>query len=182
MNTFYLLRHGKVCVDKNKPPREWILSHEGVKEVSELAENRTFEHVDLIYSSEEEKAFHTAQIIADSIGKSALKLSNFNELNRNKFIGNYESAIREAFSNINKSLSSWESCLSALQRFREGIELMNVGYRNKKILIVSHGIVLTLYFAHLKGEMNNLFSRWKRLSFLGWGVVKDSIVLKDIVC
>jgi len=181
MNTFYLLRHGEVCVDKSKPASEWTLSYEGVRQVHELAKKGTFANVDLIYSSEEEKAFHTAQTIADSIGKEALKLSNFNELHRNTFVGNYESAIRKAFARINESSSDWEPCLSALHRFREGIEQMNMKYRNKKILIVSHGIVLTLYFAHLNREMNELFARWKKLNFLSYGVVKDSQVVKDIV-
>ena len=182
MNTFYLLRHGKVCTDKNKPPKEWPLSREGIRQVFELAKNRTFENVNFIYSSEEEKAVHTAQIIADLNRKKVLKLSNFDELNRNRFVENYESAIGEAFSNINKSRSNWESCLSALHRFKEGIELMNMKYKSEQILIVSHGIVLTLHFAFLKGEMDKLFFRWKKLNFLCWGVVKDSTVVKDIVC
>lgn len=181
MNTLYLLRHGKVNVDVNKPSRRWTLSNEGINEVLGLVKNRVFRNVNLVYSSEEEKAYHTARIIANSIGKEVVRLSRFNELNRKLFSQNYEHAVKEAFLNINKPRNNWESCLHALERFLEGIELVSQRHENKKILIVSHGIVLTLYFAHLNGDMNNLFSRWKKLGFLSYGVVENSIVVKDIV-
>ncbi len=43
------------------------------------------------------------------------------------------------------------------------------------------GIVLTLYFAYLKKEMNHLFPRWNKLNFLSYGIVEDSLVVKDII-
>ena len=180
MNTLYLLRHGKVDVDVNKPANEWTLSNEGINKVLGLVKNRVFSNVDFVYSSEEEKAYHTARIIANSIGKEVVRLSSFNELNRKLFSDNYESAVKETFLNISNSRSNWESCLHALERFIEGIELVNQRHENKKILIVSHGIVLTLYFAHLNGDMNNLFSRWKKLKYLSYGIVENSTVIKDI--
>lgn len=181
MNTFYLLRHGKVNINPNKPANEWALSSEGINETRRLVKERTLTDVDFFYSSEEEKAYHTAKIIADSTGKKVGVLSNFNELNRKSFLENYKSAVEKAFSNINESKNNWESCLSALKRFRKGMELINRRHENKRILIVSHGIVLTLYFAILKGDMSNLFSRWKRMRFLSYGVVENAAVVKDIV-
>jgi len=181
MNTFYLLRHGKVDIDPRKPANEWTLSSEGINETRRLVKERTLTDVDFFYSSEEEKAYHTAKIIADAIGKEVVAISNFNELDRKSFLENYESAVKKAFSNINESRNNWESCLSALKRFRTGMELIDQKHESKRILIVSHGIVLTLYFAHLKGDMSNLFFRWKRLRFLSYGVVENAEVVKDIV-
>lgn len=181
MNTFYLLRHAKVNVNPRKPANEWTLSSEGISETRRLVEERMLTDADFVYSSEEEKAYHTAKIIANSIGKEVAELSNFNELNRKSFLENYEFAVEKAFSNTDGSRNNWESCINALKRFRKGIELIDQKHENKRILIVSHGIVLTLYFAHLKGDMNNLFSRWKRLRFLSYGVVENAAVVKDIV-
>ena len=182
MNQFYLLRHGEVDVDPSKPASELALSDRGRNSALKLVDKGIFANADLIYISEEKKAYSTAEIIADSLGKKVLKLSNFNELNRNKagFLENYDSAVKEAFTYPSQSRNSWEPCTEALKRFRKGIGIINKKHKNKKILIVSHGIVLTLYFAYLKRQMTHLFSRWKKLSFLSYGIVEDSVVVKDI--
>jgi len=88
-------------------------------------------------------------------------LPNFNELDRSKagFLENYDYAVKEAFSNFQGSRSNLEPCRGALKRFREGVETLNQRHENKRILVVSRGIVLTLHFAYLREEMNHLFSR-----------------------
>ena len=183
MNQFYLLRHGDVDVDPSKPASEWALSDRGRNSALKLVDKGIFANTDLIYCSEEKKAYSTAEIIADSLGKKVLKLSNFKELNRNKagFLESYDNAVKEAFTNPSQSRNNWEPCTEALKRFRKGIEILNEKHESKKILIVSHGIVLTLYFAYLKREMNHLFSRWNKLNFLSYGIVEDSMVVKDII-
>ena len=182
MTHFYLLRHGEVDVDPSKPASEWALSDLGISEALRLVEKGVFADIDVIYSSEEKKAYCTARIIAERLGKKVQKLSNFNELDRSKsgFIENYDSAVNEAFANPSQSSNSWEPCTEALKRFRKGMEILSKKHKNKKILVVSHGIVLTLYFTHLKRQMTNLFSRWKELNFLSYGIVEDSLVVKDI--
>jgi broad specificity phosphatase PhoE len=183
MNTFYLLRHGEVKVDPNRPASEWSLSEKGKNAVFELVREGVFRKMDAVYSSEEDKSYSTAKIIADSLEKEVWKLPNFNELDRSKsgFLEDYDNAVKEAFSNFQESRNSWEPCKNALRRFREGMQALNQKHEHKRVLIVSHGIVLTLYFAYLKGEMEHLFSRWRRLDFLSCGIVKDSTVTRDII-
>ena len=183
MNLYYLLRHGEVNVDPSKPANEWSLSDRGKNSIFEVVERGVFDKIDVIYSSEENKAYFTAKIIADALEKKVWKLYNFNELDRSKtgFLKNYDDALKEAFSKLQESRNNWEPCSDALKRFREGIEILDQRHENKRILVVSHGIVLTLYFAYLKGEMNHLFSRWRRLYFLSYGIVEDSTVIKDII-
>ena len=153
------------------------------KSTLKLAEKGMFANIDFIYSSEESKAFHTAKIIADALGKKVHKLSNFTELDRSKtdFLKNYDNAVMEAFANLLKSRNNWESCADASKWFRDGIGILNERHENRRILIVSHGIVLTLYFAYLKREINHLFSRWKKLQYLSYGIIEDSEVIRDII-
>ncbi len=183
MNTYYLLRHGKTNIDPSKPPSEWTLSEDGRTSLQRFARRPLFREVNFVYSSTEAKAYSTAKMIACSLQKKVSQMVNFNELNRNKggFIGKYENALREAFSNIQESRNNWEPCQMTLERFKEGIEILNQKHDHKKILVVSHGIALTLYFAFLKEEMDNLLSRWKKLRFLDYGIVKDSRVVRDII-
>ncbi len=183
MNTYYLLRHSKANIDPSKPPSEWTLSEDGRASLQRFARRPLFREVNFVYSSTETKAYSTAKMIAYSLQKKVSKMVNFNELNRNKggFISKYENALREAFSNIQESRNNWEPCQTTLERFKEGIEILNQKHDHKKILVVSHGIALTLYFAFLKEEMGNLLSRWKKLRFLDYGIVKDSRVVRDII-
>ena len=51
----------------------------------------------------------------------------------------------------------------------------------ENILIVSHGIVLTLYFAKLMDMMEVAYQRWVQLKFLSYGIVEDGVVKQDIV-
>ena len=109
-----------------------------------------------------------------------------NELNRgNDFKDSqkeYEDTISKVFLQMNSKVGQWESAHNALIRFQKIVEEIDMRYNGKKILIVSHGIVLTLYFVKLLDiPSNELFSRWKSLLFCDWGVVKEGEVIKDIV-
>ncbi len=55
MNTFYLLRHAELSVDKNRIPEKWTLSSEGIKKVFKLAKGRAFENIEVVCSSEDSK-------------------------------------------------------------------------------------------------------------------------------
>ena len=82
---------------------------------------------------------------------------------------------------MNTRIEGWESAHNALTRFQKIIEEIDMKYSDKRILIVSHGIVLTLYFVKLlEIPSNEFFSRWKSLLFCDWGVVKEGKVIKDM--
>ena len=92
----------------------------------------------------------------------------------------YEKSVKWAFENPHKGIHGWETTSSALKRFTRAVEEVKKR-EEERILIVSHGIVLSLYFGVLTHQMDNLYSRWKKLAFGAWGIVEDRNVLKDIV-
>lgn len=178
------LRHCESELDFNIPASQWRLSAKGEQHARRLASSGHFDDVEVIISSEEKKAHQTAHPIAKRNSLSIREMPNFNELDRDVATpltkNEYESCVKRAFENPHEGVHGWETTSSALKRFTRGIE--EVKKREEpKILIVSHGIVLTLYFGVLTHQMNQLFNRWKKLTFGAYGIIEDGNVVRDIV-
>lgn len=60
------------------------------------------------------------------------------------------------------------------------IEEIDKHYENKKILIVSHGFTINLYFAKLLGILDKVYERFLTNNYADWGIVKNKKVIKDI--
>ncbi len=185
-NAFIFFRHALTKIDLTKPADQWILSKEGIKSAKKILTSGEFDDVDIIYTSAEKKTIQTAYYLSKKLEKEITADSRLNELNRRHDFKDtqkeYEENVSKAFLQMNTSIGQWESAHIALTRFQKVIEEIDRKYNNKKILVVSHGIVLTLYFVKLLEIPNKeLFSRWKSLLFCAWGIVKEGKVVKDIV-
>jgi len=184
-NTFIFLRHGKTKLDKALPIEEWDLTDEGKIAVENLAKTDKFDDVDVIISSDEKKAYLTVKPIADKLNKKIIKIKELGEIKRPNAESitkeQYEEMKVKIFKDFDFSDYEWETANHALNRFKEGIDNINKKYENKKILIGSHGTVMTLYFAYLQNKLDDIFARWKDLGFCDYGVIKDNRVVKDIV-
>ncbi|MCG3220451.1 MAG: histidine phosphatase family protein [Candidatus Heimdallarchaeota archaeon] len=185
-NEFIFLRHALTKIDPSKPADQWELSEEGIRNIKEIVLSGVFDNVDLIIASAENKAIQTASYIANKIDKKIVTEASFNELNRgfsfkvNK--NEYDKIVEKALIHWEECIDSWESARSTLDRFLEGVKIVNQEYSDKKIIVVCHGINLSLYFAHLLNIPDNqLFLRWKNLEFCAWGIVKNKKVVIDIV-
>jgi broad specificity phosphatase PhoE len=184
-NTLVFLRHAETKKDKNIRVSQWILTESGKKSAEDLAESGIFDDVDVIISSGEEKAYLTAKPFADRLGKKIVRVPELNELNRDKgemmSKEEYDQMKVKIFEDLDYTDHGWETARHALNRFKQAVDKIDEQYENKKILIVAHGTVMTLYFAYLQNKLDDIFSRWKGLGFCGWGIVKNKKVLRDIV-
>lgn len=184
-NTFYFLRHAEIKVDRNLPVSKWTLLEKGKKQAKGLANTNTFDDIDVIISSDEEKAYQTAKIIAAKLGKQIIRIPELNEIDRGKdgFLTKekFERTIKLCLTDMDKSIRNWETASHALDRFSKQIEKLESQYENKKILIVSHGCVINLYFAKILNKLDKVFESWLRNSFCDWGVIENHQVIKDIV-
>lgn len=184
-NSIYLLRHAETKIDLRKSARNWDLTEAGKLSSIELAKSHVFTKIDGIVHSSENKAKQTANTIANEIHAETYELEEFDELKRNHR-GNLSNAdyrvlVKEALTNWEQPVSGWESGADALDRFIEGIRRTNMMFYNKNLLVVSHGLVLTIYFSSLTHFRKIAFERWTQLKFLSWGLVRDGKVLIDIV-
>ena len=183
-NTFYFLRHGETTKDKSIPISRWKLSDKGIEQASELADEQTFQNIDVVFASTEEKAFQSAKPIADSIGKEILQVSELSELKRDKggFMKaeDYEKTLRFCLENLTQSLHNWETADHALKRFLKKIEEIDSQYESKNILIVGHSFTINLYFAQLLNKFDNVYQRFNQNNYTDWGIVRNKKVVKDI--
>ncbi len=180
----HLLRHAETRLDSNVPADRWHISEEGMESARILASSGVFDEVDMIVTSDENKALETAEPFAKRIDAEIIRNSSFNELDRGTgpFTSReeYLERVRTALGAPESSTSGWEVAANALGRFTKGIDAFESGTGARSILLVSHGLVLSLYFAHLLNA-KDVYERWRRLGFCYWGTVRGGKVLKDIV-
>ncbi|MFW9963374.1 MAG: histidine phosphatase family protein [Candidatus Sifarchaeia archaeon] len=184
-NSLYFLRHAETKKDLSIPVREWSITNEGIFLTKELAKSEQLSTIDGIIHSSEPKARQTAEIFAEGLDVQMYQISGFDELSREhegKLTDEeYRDRVRKTLTNLEENVIGWESGSDALHRFEDAVKKIDIMFYQKNILIVTHGLVLTLYFSKLKGLLTIAFERWSQLEFLAWGLVKEGRVLVDIV-
>ena len=183
-NTFYFLRHAETKVDKDIPVSKWVLSASGEEQAKQRAAEGVFDDADIIFSSNEEKAYQTAKPIAEKLGKTIIRFSEINELHRDKgpFMKqeDYEDSIKYCSEHLSESINNWEMAGHALERFAKKIEGLDKQHNNLKILVVGHGFTINMYFAKLLNALDNVYARINTNTFADWGIIKNKKVIKDI--
>ena len=184
-NSLYFLRHAETQEDESIPVRDWIITKAGIDLTRELAKAEAFSEIHGIIHSSEGKARQTAEIFAEGLDVQMYQLSGLDELSREHegalTYEEYRDRVRKTVSNPEKNVLGWESGASALKRFEDAVRKIDIMFHRKNVLIVSHGIVLTLFFCKLKKFEAIAYERWSQLKFLSWGLVRDGRVLVDLV-
>jgi broad specificity phosphatase PhoE len=184
-NKLIFIRHARTKVDKTVPVERWVLTEDGAEASRKLAESGIFDYVDVLISSNEEKAFLTIKPLADRLGKPIRRVEALGEIKRPNSeqlsLQEYEEMKTRMFKDLDWTDRGWETANHALGRFKAAVDAINKEYESKTLLISAHGTVLTLYFASLQGRMGELFQRWEGLGFGSYGIVEDGKVTKDIV-
>ena len=127
----------------------------------------------------------TAYFLADRLGKEIITNPDLNEIEKGTTLietsDEYFELAESVLTNYEKSIANWEPANKAFKRYQMAIDRIDREYNHKKILIVSHGIVMTLYFTHmLKEPLANLFPRYKSLIQCAWGRIRNNKVERDI--
>ncbi len=184
-NTFYLVRHAETEIERDVAASKWKLSMRGKLQAEMLAKDSLLSKADVIITSSEAKAYETAFPLAKKLGKEIDRFSALDELNRDRsgFLEKeaFDFAVKYAIKNPDKSKFDWEKASAALGRFRAKLDELDLAYNNRKIMVVSHGIVLNMYFAGLLGKLHIAYERTMRTRFCDYGIVKDGKVIRDIV-
>jgi broad specificity phosphatase PhoE len=178
------LRHAETKINPNKPTSEWVLTQSGRNGAKSLSTSKEFPKYNEVYTSNEPKAIATAKPFAARINTEVRTLKGLGELDRSATYAQsrtqYNQMVKEALTDRGTSVLCWETAKDALNRFSNAVEEIISGSYVDEVLIVAHGIVLTLYFAKLEGKLDNAFERWKKLRFLDWGITSNGRVVRDI--
>jgi len=184
-NSLYFLRHAETKVNLSKPARDWPITKVGASLAKELAASEKFSEIDGIIHSSEGKAKQTAEAFAEGLEVQMYQLSGLDELARNHEgklnDEEYRERVHTTLRDPEKIVPGWESGASALKRFEDAVRKVDIMFHRKNVLIVTHGLVLTLYFCKLKNFESIAYERWTQLKFLAWGLVRDGSALVDIV-
>lgn len=176
-NTYIFLRHALTTIDKSQPAEKWVISDTGIEEICSVVSSGKFDDVDVIISSSEKKAIQTAFYLSERIDKEINLNPNLRELERGQeFIEtqeDYETRVWRIFNNPSECSFGWETAKGALGRFKRGISRLESTYSDKKIFIVSHGIILTLFFAdYYNWDSKKAFNQWKEFAFCSYIIIE----------
>ena len=163
-NTLYLVRHAH-SQQTALPVETWPLSDLGRQQAQRLADLPFWQDVQVICTSVEPKALQTAQIVAARRDLPVEPVFDLRELlSPGDLVGDYKSAVRQAFNNPTASVNGWEPAGEAQTRIVTAIERVLLLHEDKTLAVVSHGLALTLYLAYLT-DISPSLELWHSLPF-----------------
>lgn len=156
MNKLILVRHSEPEIQPDKPASTWRLSKRGRTRAMKLAEELRGFNTASIWSSKEQKAIETAQILADALKIPVQTTDGLEEHHRSNVPffptrGEFEQAIQQFFRNPQQPVLGDETAQQALQRFTAAIDRIIATDTAGTAIIVTHGTVMTLYKASVSG-------------------------------
>jgi broad specificity phosphatase PhoE len=184
----YLLRHASTQYDSEKSPSEWFLSPKGEKQAENIIKQNIIPKVDKIICSNEMKTRLTIKHYAKYYRLPIYQDSRFNEVGSDHLpidLTLFQQFRKQCFMDfdLHLSINDNESFKKAYYRFQSGItEYMKCGY--KSLLIVSHGCILSIFFAMLSEISDNgefIYKNWQNLQFCALGIIENEKIIKFLL-
>ncbi len=154
LNKYFILRHGRAKSNKNGFVSSWPekvenpLTREGKKQIEKIVPKLKQEKIDLIFSSDILRCKETARIIAKRLGFKINFDKRLREIDFGIFNGKSIEAWRGYFKNraekFRKRAPDAENYRDIKKRIASFIKEVDKKFKNKNILIVSHGDVLII--------------------------------------
>ena len=162
-NKYYILRHGYSLRNHQKLVSSWPevkplpLTEKGERQVKLAARKLKKEKIDLIFSSDILRTRQTAEIMAKELGAEIEYDLRLRDINLGDFNGKPTAEFYKVFNLRDlfwKSPSNGENWPDCKRRMFEFVKNLEKKYKNKRILIVSHGDPLWLLEGALRGWTN----------------------------
>lgn len=160
-NTYFILRHGEARSNKERFVSCWPekiynpLNLKGVRQIKKLIPILKKEKIDLIFSSDLLRCKQTAKIIAKSLRLKIKLDKRLREIKLGIFDGepeddwnNFFKTPKERFTRRPKGGENYRDIRKRVIKF---LKKINKKYKNKKIIIVSHGAILFMLEAIIRG-------------------------------
>lgn len=169
MALLYLIRHPHTRVELDVPAPEWGLSDAGQEQTAALLEAPFWPRVAAIYPSREPKALAVAKAAALAHTLPVMPRAALGEVDRTAYVppdeATYQATVAAFFANHDHSPHGWEPARVALERLKAEIARLDALHGpDESFAIVSHGLVLTLLLADLRGEPPTL-DLWRGIGF-----------------
>ncbi len=169
MALLYLIRHPHTRVDLDVPASEWGLSAAGEAQTTVLLKAPFWPHIAAIYPSREPKALAAAKEAALAYTLPVIPRAALGEVDRTAYVppdeATYQATVSAFFANQDHSPHGWEPARAALERIKAEIARLDALHDpDDSFVIISHGLVLSLLLADLRGEPPTLDS-WRGVGF-----------------
>ncbi|MBT5266430.1 MAG: histidine phosphatase family protein [Rhodospirillaceae bacterium] len=156
MTVVRFITHAEVNIDPGRPVAEWDLSPEGAQRMCALQDRSWIKSLVSIHSSNEPKAYQSAEILANAVGLGIKTNAGLREhdrsstgyLPREKF----EEMLHAFFRYPEVTVRGWKPAVVEQTRVVTCVETILESDPDGDIAIVSHGGVGALLMAHLAGE------------------------------
>jgi broad specificity phosphatase PhoE len=157
MATVFFITHPEVEIDPTVPVPMWGLNAAGKRRTKAMLKQPWIKTIDKIYTSYEQKAMDTAEIIAKHLHMGFERVESLGEIDRTStgFLApdTFEKARVTFFTNSQDSYRGWETAEAAQERIVDVVELLVHNNQGKTLALCSHGAVGTLLLCALEGEV-----------------------------
>ena len=179
-----LVKHSVPEIQADRPANTWRLSEVGRSRARQLAEHLKSFAPEAIVSSGEPKAEETAEILASHLNLELEVLPDLHEHDRSKvpYLSHeaFQSSIRDFFHKPDELVFGNETANQAYTRFYTAIHSALVSHRDKTVVVVTHGTVISLFVSRLTGTSALEF--WNELglaSFVALDLGSNTVIVKS---
>lgn len=172
MGGLILIRHAETAVSATIPSREWGLTENGRLQAKQFAKKLPILPT-ILYTSAEEKAKETGDIIADIFGVTSQIALNIHEHDRTGVSFSpsravFEDRIFTFFTKPDQLVFGRETASEALTRFSRAVIALHQGRITDpstplRTGVVTHGTVITLFICHHNPTLRSI-DFWHRLT------------------
>jgi len=163
-NKLFLIRHGQAINSVKKilmshPEKgECALTNKGEEQIAELSKELKNKNIDVIFSSPLERTMQTAEIISKKIGAEVIVDERLKEIEAGTFEGKSWKEYLDLYPDSLNPGKTDKYGIEGLENIRERTESfigkINEKYKNKNIVVVSHGGPLMVLSGILRNMTN----------------------------
>lgn len=179
-----LVKHSVPEIESDHPANTWKLSETGRLRAQLLAEQLKELQPEVIVSSEEPKAKKTAQIIADVLQLKVESIHELHEHDRSNVpflsVERLQALVSEFFQKPDELVFGNETANQAHARFYRAVHSVLNTYKDKTVVIVTHGTVISLFLSRLMGVDG--MSLWNELglpSFIAMDLHSSTVIVRN---
>lgn len=179
-----LVKHSVPEIQADRPASTWMLSEEGRLRAQHLAEDLKRFNPEVILSSQEPKARETAEILANQLQLDMQIIPDLHEHDRGNvpYLSHevFQSSIRDFFQRPDELVFGSETADQAYTRFYRAVHAILNENKNKTIVIVTHGTVISLFVSRLTGSSD--LDLWNQLglpSFVAMELGSNTVIVKS---
>lgn len=184
--TAYLImvKHSMPEVESDRPANTWRLSHEGRSRARRLGEQLKEFRPEVLVSSDEPKAKETAEIVSGLLRLELEVVADLHEHERTNepylSAEKFQASVHEFFQKPEELVLGNETANQAHARFYRAVHSVLNHHRNKTVVIVTHGTVISLFVSRLTGVED--FPLWTQLglpSFVAMDLHSNTVIVRS---